>query len=165
MNEDEAARARGIFEVYLEHQSLIATVQELARRGWTNKRWTTREGRVRGGGRGRGQRLKVAATGANVARWGVAPTPVHRYFQAQASGGGHAKKSATGFLFVRGAKTRPGGPRAIGGGRLGPTFARRISVAPGANVGGRGPAVAQKKAVAGRGDIRTTAEVMRDRPA
>ena len=50
VNEDEAVKVRGIFEVYLEHQSLIATVQELARRGWTNKRWTTREGRVRGGG-------------------------------------------------------------------------------------------------------------------
>jgi hypothetical protein len=154
VNEDEAARVRGIFELYLEHQSLIATVQELARRGWTNKRWTTREGCVRGGGRGRSQRVNVAATGANVARRGVASTPVHRYFQAHASGGGHAKESATGFLFVRGAKTRPGGPRAIGGGRLGRTFARRIPVAPGANAGGGGPAVAQKKAVAGRGDIR-----------
>jgi len=114
VNEDEAARARGIFEVYLEHQSLIATGQELARRGWTNKRWITREGRVRGGGRGRGQRVNVAATGANVARRGVASTPVHRYFQAHASGGGHAKKSPTGSLFVGGAKARPGGPRAIG---------------------------------------------------
>ena len=49
VNEDEAARVRGIFELYLEHQSLLATVAELDRRGWTTKRWTTRKGNKRGG--------------------------------------------------------------------------------------------------------------------
>ena len=49
VNEDEAQRVRAIFELYLEHQALIPTVQEMARRGWTNKRWVTRKGRERGG--------------------------------------------------------------------------------------------------------------------
>jgi len=49
VNKDEAQRVRAIFELYLEHQALIPTVQELARRGWTNKRWVTRKGRERGG--------------------------------------------------------------------------------------------------------------------
>ncbi len=49
VNEDEAARVRTIFELYLEHQSMIATIQEIDRRGWANKRWTTRKGHERGG--------------------------------------------------------------------------------------------------------------------
>jgi len=49
VNEDEAERVRAIFALYLEHQALIPTVQELARRGWTNKRWRTKRGRERGG--------------------------------------------------------------------------------------------------------------------
>jgi site-specific DNA recombinase len=35
VNEDEAERVRAIFELYLEHQSLLETVKELANRGWT----------------------------------------------------------------------------------------------------------------------------------
>jgi site-specific DNA recombinase len=49
VNEDEAARVRAIFALYLEREALLPVVQELARRGWTNKRWTTRKGRQRGG--------------------------------------------------------------------------------------------------------------------
>ncbi len=49
VNEDEAARVRAIFELYLEHQSMITTVKEIDRRGWVNKRWTTRKGHDRGG--------------------------------------------------------------------------------------------------------------------
>jgi site-specific DNA recombinase len=49
VNEDEAARVRAIFALYLEREALLPVVQELARRGWTNKRWTTRKGRERGG--------------------------------------------------------------------------------------------------------------------
>jgi site-specific DNA recombinase len=49
VNNDEAARVRAIFELYLEHQSLMAVVQELDARGWCNKRWTTRKGVERGG--------------------------------------------------------------------------------------------------------------------
>src|SRR4028119_2442397 len=42
VNEDEAAIVRGIFDLYLEHEALIPVVTALARRGWHNKRWTTR---------------------------------------------------------------------------------------------------------------------------
>jgi site-specific DNA recombinase len=48
-NEDEATRVRAIFNLYLEHGSLLPVVQELARRGWTTKAWATRQGRNRGG--------------------------------------------------------------------------------------------------------------------
>ena len=49
VNEDEAARVRAIFDLYLEHQALIPTVQEMARRGWMNKLWRTKRGKERGG--------------------------------------------------------------------------------------------------------------------
>jgi site-specific DNA recombinase len=49
VNEDEAGRVRTIFNLYIEHEALLPVVQELARRGWTNKRWTTRKGRDLGG--------------------------------------------------------------------------------------------------------------------
>ena len=49
LNEDEARRARAIFELYLEHQALIPVARELDRRGWADKRWTTRKGSDRGG--------------------------------------------------------------------------------------------------------------------
>jgi site-specific DNA recombinase len=49
VNEDEAARVRAIFALYLEREALLPVVQELAHRGWPNKRWTTRKGRQRGG--------------------------------------------------------------------------------------------------------------------
>ncbi len=49
VNDDEAARVRAVFGLYLEHQALLPVVRELDRRGWTNKRWTTREGVERGG--------------------------------------------------------------------------------------------------------------------
>jgi site-specific DNA recombinase len=49
VNEAEADQVRAIFALYLEHHGLIPVIQELARRGWVNKRWVTRKGRVRGG--------------------------------------------------------------------------------------------------------------------
>ncbi|MDP8238395.1 MAG: recombinase family protein [Candidatus Hatepunaea meridiana] len=49
INQEEAFRVRAIYELYLDHQSLRATVRELNRRGWTTKRWITKSGRVRGG--------------------------------------------------------------------------------------------------------------------
>ncbi|MCA9299909.1 MAG: recombinase family protein, partial [Phycisphaerales bacterium] len=49
VNEDEATRARAIFDLYLEQGSLLSTVRELRRLGWTSKRWTTRKGAERGG--------------------------------------------------------------------------------------------------------------------
>src|SRR5262249_45496309 len=49
INEDEAARGRAIFALYLEHGSLLPVVEELARRGWCTKQTLTSQGRVRGG--------------------------------------------------------------------------------------------------------------------
>lgn len=49
VNEDEAARVRAIFALYLELQSMITVIAELDRRGWVNKCWTTRKGTERGG--------------------------------------------------------------------------------------------------------------------
>jgi site-specific DNA recombinase len=49
INEDEAARVRAIFALYIEHEALLPVVQELARRGWTNKAWTSKKGRDLGG--------------------------------------------------------------------------------------------------------------------
>ena len=48
-NEPEAQRVREIFELYARRRSLLAVVQELDTRGWTNKVWTTRKGTQRGG--------------------------------------------------------------------------------------------------------------------
>jgi site-specific DNA recombinase len=50
VNKDEAARVRAIFALYLQHESLLPVVQELERRGWTNKRWKARSGKECGGG-------------------------------------------------------------------------------------------------------------------
>jgi site-specific DNA recombinase len=49
INKDEAERVREIFQLYLKLGSLIPVIEELDRLGWTMKRWTTREGRARGG--------------------------------------------------------------------------------------------------------------------
>jgi site-specific DNA recombinase len=49
VNPDEAQRVRDIFRLYLELGSLIPVVEELNRRGWRMKSWTTREGRKAGG--------------------------------------------------------------------------------------------------------------------
>lgn len=49
VNAEEAERVRGIFKLYLEHESLLPVVEELNRRGWLNKLWTTRKGHERGG--------------------------------------------------------------------------------------------------------------------
>jgi site-specific DNA recombinase len=49
VNEDEAARVRSLFDLYTEHHSIIAVVREAGRRGWTTKRWTTKDGREHAG--------------------------------------------------------------------------------------------------------------------
>jgi site-specific DNA recombinase len=49
VNGAEARRVRAIFDLYLKHEALIPVVDELERRGWRNKRWTTRKGKSRGG--------------------------------------------------------------------------------------------------------------------
>jgi site-specific DNA recombinase len=45
LNATEAKEVRAIFNLYLEHRSLIPVVRELNRRAWTTKRWTTKDGR------------------------------------------------------------------------------------------------------------------------
>ena len=49
VNAEEAVQVHRIFRLYLELGSLIPVVEELERRGVRMKRWTTREGRTRGG--------------------------------------------------------------------------------------------------------------------
>jgi site-specific DNA recombinase len=49
INPDEALRVRQIFELYLEHGTLLALTVELDRRGWRSKVWSTRGGKRRGG--------------------------------------------------------------------------------------------------------------------
>jgi len=48
-NADEAARVRSIFDLYLKHESLTATLTDMSERNWTTKSWTTRRGRYRKG--------------------------------------------------------------------------------------------------------------------
>src|SRR5688572_27855994 len=49
VNTTEAERVRQIFALYLEHESLLPVVEELARRKCAVKRWQTRKGPERGG--------------------------------------------------------------------------------------------------------------------
>lgn len=49
VNPDEAKQAKAIFQLYLDLGALLPAVQELERRGWTNKSWVTKAGVVRGG--------------------------------------------------------------------------------------------------------------------
>jgi len=49
VNPAEAEKVRTIFQLYLEYEALLPVVEELEKRGWTNKRWQTRKGHKRGG--------------------------------------------------------------------------------------------------------------------
>jgi site-specific DNA recombinase len=49
VNAEEAVQVRAIFDLYLEHGSLLPVVEELDRRGWRTKPWITRKGSPRGG--------------------------------------------------------------------------------------------------------------------
>jgi site-specific DNA recombinase len=49
VNEVEAEQVRDIFACYLEHQGLVRTAQELNRRGWTTKCWTSKRSKRHGG--------------------------------------------------------------------------------------------------------------------
>jgi site-specific DNA recombinase len=49
VNREEAEQVRAIFRLYAENPSLLAVSQELNRRGWRRKSWTTKEGRQRQG--------------------------------------------------------------------------------------------------------------------
>ena len=49
VNEPEAECVRRIFELFLENKSLIGTIAEINKRGWTTKAWTTQKQRIRPG--------------------------------------------------------------------------------------------------------------------
>lgn len=49
VNDAEAVRVRAIFDLYVQHESLLPVAKELAARNWRNKRWQTRKGHERGG--------------------------------------------------------------------------------------------------------------------
>jgi len=49
LNPEESQQVREIFGLYLEYGSLMPVVEELDRRGWRMKSWTTRDGRAAGG--------------------------------------------------------------------------------------------------------------------
>ena len=49
VNKEEAAQVKAIYQLYLEHKAMIPVVEELGRRGWHAKRWTTLKGKERGG--------------------------------------------------------------------------------------------------------------------
>ncbi len=49
VDEDEARRVREIFDLYVEHESMLTVVKKLNTRGCRTKRWTTRKGTARGG--------------------------------------------------------------------------------------------------------------------
>ena len=49
VNREEAEQIRAIFGLYAENPSLVAASQELNRRGWRRKSWTTKDGRQREG--------------------------------------------------------------------------------------------------------------------
>jgi len=50
VNAQEAERVQAIFGLYLKDKGLLPVVEELAHRGWRNKRYVTRAGTGRGGG-------------------------------------------------------------------------------------------------------------------
>lgn len=49
VNPVESGRVKTIFKLYLERGSMLPVVEELAKRGWRNKQWQTRQAGVRGG--------------------------------------------------------------------------------------------------------------------
>ena len=48
INEDEAVRVRAIFDWYLEHERMAGVLEEIDRRVWRTKQWTTRQGKTVG---------------------------------------------------------------------------------------------------------------------
>ncbi len=50
VNEEEAERVRTIFALFEENRSVLRTLMEIERRGWTLKSWTRKTGEFRSGG-------------------------------------------------------------------------------------------------------------------
>jgi site-specific DNA recombinase len=49
INPEEATKVRRIFSLYLELKNLLPVVEELDKRGWTNKLWHSKKGLPKGG--------------------------------------------------------------------------------------------------------------------
>jgi DNA invertase Pin-like site-specific DNA recombinase len=49
INDAEAEQVRSIYALYLERGGLLSVIEELDRRGWTNKTWVTRAGKLHRG--------------------------------------------------------------------------------------------------------------------
>ncbi|MGD0275533.1 MAG: recombinase family protein, partial [Syntrophales bacterium] len=49
VNDDEAARVKAIYQLYLEYKAIIPVVKELNHRQWRTKQWTTKRGKEWGG--------------------------------------------------------------------------------------------------------------------
>jgi hypothetical protein len=49
VNQEEAQQVRAIFALYLEHGDLIPVLDEMQKRQWTTKKWTTKSGRFHPG--------------------------------------------------------------------------------------------------------------------
>jgi hypothetical protein len=49
INEHEAERVRSIFNLFIQHRSMLSTLAEIERRGWTLKAWVRRNGTFRPG--------------------------------------------------------------------------------------------------------------------
>jgi site-specific DNA recombinase len=114
-NAGESEIVRQIFRVFLETRSLVGTLEEIARRGWTLKRWVTKTGREYGGGRfdlGTLKRLltnyiyigKVKFQGQvyEGEHKGIVPAPVFREAQkvlaGNGSGGSAGRRNIHGAL-------------------------------------------------------------------
>jgi site-specific DNA recombinase len=50
VNRGEAKQVRGIFNLFLQHQTLVATLEQIQRHGWRLKSWTTNQGQRHQGG-------------------------------------------------------------------------------------------------------------------
>lgn len=49
INEEEAERVRSIFNLFIQHRSMLSTLAEIERRGWKLKAWVRRNGTFRPG--------------------------------------------------------------------------------------------------------------------
>ena len=49
VNEEEAHQVREIFEIFVRHRALIPTLEQIQKRGWRLKSWTTRKGEQHAG--------------------------------------------------------------------------------------------------------------------
>lgn len=49
INAEEAHQIQSIFDLYVDRGGMLAVLQELERRGWRTKQWTSLSGKIRGG--------------------------------------------------------------------------------------------------------------------